>query len=613
MRKSLFGQIFLGFLTVIMLSLSVVGTVTYLQSSKELDDQAERYISQLIDYTTSQTEQYFEQYELSTDSVLSEEDVKNFLEMDPDNSYAFYEFTRDITKNIFQKLFIAYPHIHMVTVIGDHGKSIIDDNRNMVFYPNFDGGEMLDYLNSRVPPDGKIAIFKTEKAEHGQETITIARRIRGFRTYEPKGVLAMEIRSQQFSDLWSTADLGSAASFFIVDKTGNLVFQPQDIDHDVTQPVINRLLDGEDTSFVEPTSGRLFVSRESEYLGWRMVVSLPVEELRGPVSSIRSITIGVGLLTLGIALLMAYKFGQSIIRPIKTLMHGMRETERGIWHKIEDHQRDDEIGGLIHRYNLMVSRLSELVDKIYAADLSQQRSLLELQQTRYERQNAEFQALQLQINPHFLYNTLETINCYAIVQDSEEISEIVEAMAFMLRYSVQTHLEEITLVNELNHVRNYMIIMKHRLDTDFEIDVAVPSEYLLRKMVRLTLQPLVENIFQHAFRDGFEPHHYVRIDAVERGDDFLVTVEDNGVGISPERLELIRRQLRVSEELVQLEKSEESGDGHGTARKSILRKGGIGVNNVHRRIQMVYGADYGLSVDSTEGQGTVITMRMPRV
>lgn len=87
----------------------------------------------------------------------------------------------------------------------------------------------------------------------------------------------------------------------------------------------------------------------------------------------------------------------------------------------------------------------------------------------------ELQALQLQINPHFLYNTLETINCYAIVKDNEEISEIVEAMAYMMRYSLQTRLDEITVSNELNHVRNYLIILKHRIQRDFELDINVPS------------------------------------------------------------------------------------------------------------------------------------------
>lgn len=604
MKKSLFAQVYTSFLVVIILSLTGVGLVSYWQSSKALDEQVEKYISQLINYTTSQTEQVFRRYELSTDSLLSEQDVKEFLEIDPQDNYQYYEYRLEILKNIFQKMFIAYPSIHMITVIGDHGKAIIDDNQNMSNYPDFQPEEMLHELNARVPNDGKIAIFKTENAPHNKETITIARRIRGFSSYETRGVLAMEVRSDQFSSLWNTADLGSEARFFILDEQGGLVFESETnaSQHWMTDSIVQQILQEEDVSFVEPELEQLYVSRESDYLGWKMVITLPIEELRQPVSTIRSTTLIVGAMTLTVALFVAYRFARSITRPIRTLTNGMKETEQGIWNKIEQHQRDDEIGALIHRYNLMVSRLSEMIEKVYEAELHQQKAQIELQQIRFERQNAEFQALQLQINPHFLYNTLETINCYAIVQDSEEISEIVEAMAFMLRYSVQTHLEEITLVNELNHVRNYMMIMSHRLGREFEIDVAVPPKYLLHNMVRLTLQPLVENVFQHAFKDGVKQEHFIRIDARLTEEYFIVTVEDNGIGMDEERLATIRHLLECSEEVATSHEQQ----------KSILKRGGIGVRNVHRRIQMVYGEAYGLFITSKLGQGTTITMRMPK-
>lgn len=132
MRKSLFTQVYTSFLIVIILSLSVVGFVSYWQSSKALDDQVEKYISQLINYTTSQTEQAFRIYELATDSLLSEESVKEFLEINPEDSYEYYEYSRDIQKKYFAKMFIAYPNIHMIAVIGDHGRAIIDDNQGYV-------------------------------------------------------------------------------------------------------------------------------------------------------------------------------------------------------------------------------------------------------------------------------------------------------------------------------------------------------------------------------------------------------------------------------------------------------------------------------------------------
>ncbi|MCI3922572.1 histidine kinase [Paenibacillus sp. TRM 82003] len=613
MRRSLFGQIFTYFAIVILLSILGVGVVSYVQSSRALDDQVERYISQLIRHSTSQTESYLQRYELATDSLLSEDAVKYFMELNPDDSYRYYELTQLIQKNLYRKTFIAYPHIQSITLIGDHGKAVIDDNQNWSTYEGFTPMEALAQINARVPPDGKIAIYKNEDANGREGTITIARRIRGFTTYDPKGVLAMEIETDQLAPLWDMADVGESATFFIVDEGGRIIFKPDAslLTEAEMAEVVGQLSERPEQSLVETIGGEamLFVARESSYLKWKMIVSLPVDELREPVGAIRTTTWMVGVATLLVALLLAYRFGRTITLPIRSIMEGMRETEKGNWSRIEDGGRDDELGGLIHRYNLMVSRLSEMIDRVYDAELQTQKSELELQRSRFERQQAEFQALQLQINPHFLYNTLETINCYAIVQDSDEITEIVEAMAFMLRYSVQTHLEEITLVNELNHVRNYMVIMRHRLGNDFELDVAVPPELLLRHMVRLTMQPLVENALQHAFKDGMEPHHFIRIDAEETEDEFLVHIEDNGGGMSPEALARLRARLEAgfAEETAA---SGESGGGTGAGR-TILRRGGIGIGNVHRRIRMVYGDGYGLCIDSEEGRGTRFTMRLP--
>ncbi|HZG57399.1 cache domain-containing sensor histidine kinase [Paenibacillus sp.] len=651
MRKSLFGQIYFYFTVVILLSITGVGVVSYVQSTKALEDQVERYISQLIRHSTSQTESYLRRYELATDSLLSEDAVKRFMEMDPNDSYRFYELTETIQKNLFRKTFIAYPSAYSITIIGDHGKAIIDDNRNWSTYENFDAKKTLAKVNARVPKDGKIAIYRDGEDDR-DGTITIARRIRGYATYEPKGVLVMRVRTDQLAPLWDMADLGESAALYISDESGRIVYGPSEpgsVSGVELAAVLSRLPSGAERSVIESIGGEptLFVTRESSYLKWNMIVSLPVDELRRPVGAIRTTTWMVGLATLLIALLLAYRFGRTITRPIRTVMEGMRETEKGIWSRIDDGGRDDELGGLIHRYNLMVSRLSEMIDRVYDAELQQQKSDIELHRSRFERQQAEFHALQLQINPHFLYNTLETINCYAIVQDSEEIAEIVEAMAYMLRYSVQTHLEEITLVNELNHVRNYMVIMGHRLGSGFELDVAVPPALLLRHMVRLTLQPLVENALQHAFRDGMEPHHYIRINAEETEDELRVYVEDNGVGIPPQKLALLRERLAGdaagaaeaaagrSEAPVEgvaapgapsasagageatgmsSETGMQGADGAGAAapRRTILRRGGIGVVNVHRRIRMVYGDEYGLTIDSKEGQGSRFTMRMPR-
>lgn len=661
MNKSLSRQMFVYFFVVILFSLSMVGVFSYMESSRAIDQQVEKYITQVINTASMQTDNHMKMFERLSDSILSQQTVKKFLDMDREDSYEYYRFTNEIRKEVFQKAFITYPtQLNMTYILGYHGRSVFDGNQNVSLLST-DAPQRLLEMIQETPDNGSIAILNSSflEKDHGK-VITVVRKIRGYSSYNIKGILAIEFNQRQLTDLWSQMDLGEQGYFFILDAHGNIVYAPsQEKESElVLTDIPQRVAVNGEHRFIAKSGKEqvMVVSRKSDYSGWNMAVSLPLAELRAPIANTRSTTLMVGAITLVIALFLAVRFGNSVVRPIRHLREGMRETEKGNWTRISAPPRQDEIGGLIHSYNLMVSRLSEMIAKVYDTELRNQRTQLQLQDIQLERQKAEFQALQLQINPHFLFNTLETINCYAIVRDSEEISEMVEAMAFMLRYSVQTNLEEITIANELNHVRNYMIILRHRVQREFEVEVSVPPELLLSKMVRLTLQPLVENIFQHAFRDGIEPHHYIRIDAGYEGDHLQVIVEDNGAGISEERLAQLRHRLQQNRlaDREQRPAGSDYGSGAGgledfaaqrddrgggnsldseyngggmdswnTGDNSIgkdnsrsrgdmaYREGGIGVMNVHRRIQMVYGDEYGLSIESEINKGTRIIMTMP--
>jgi len=604
MRKSLARQIYVYFFIVILFSLSMVGIFSYLESSEAIDEQVEKYMTTVINNATKQTDNHLQMVERVSNSILSQQSVKKFLDMNPKDSYEYYRFSSTIRKEVFQKVFITYPtEIHMIYILGYHGRSIFDQNQSFSAM-SVNPTKRLEELIEKTPDQGEIVILNTSLLKQDSEkVITLARKIRGYTSYKVKGVLAVEMDKRKLTSIWNQVDLGEHGFFFILDRDGETIYAPEHKQaHNVLQSYIpQRITQHAEHRFIELVDGQkmMIVSRKSDYSDWSLAIAMPLDDLRSPIANIRSTTILVGLITLVIALFIAVRFGQSIVHPIRKLNVGMRETEKGNWTSIDAKPRNDEIGGLIHSYNVMVSRLSEMIRRVYDAELQNQKTQLQLQEIEFERQQAEFQALQLQINPHFLYNTLETINCYAIVQDSNEISEMVEAMAFMLRYSIQTKLEEITIANELNHVRNFMIIFKHRIGREFEIDVVIPPELLLNKIVRLTLQPIVENIFQHAFPDGIEEHHYIRIDAKYDEHRLLVIVEDNGMGMTEETLASLRNRLKLNR-LVE-----------GESKTLAYRRSGIGMMNVHRRIQMVFGDEYGIQIESQWLKGTRVIMTMP--
>ena len=577
------------FTTVIVVTLLLVGFFSYVAASRVLDEQQTSRLRQIVSGTVNQSELYLKSYERASNVLISNNNVKRFLDIDAGDSYAYVTYLDAIKREAIATAFEHFPHLNSIYLLGKHGRYILEDNYVTPYYEIDHPRELYDHYMSIIHNENRMRILNTAlRPESDRRVITLIRPLRGYSSFEHNGVLAMEVNVAELSTLWERIDLGHGGYFFIVDSEGRYIFHPDAALFGQPVPAsIGDYLQGDEGAFVttdEANANHMLVWDYSAYSEWTLVVSVPMKELRLPATVVRNIVITVGVIALAVGLWMAYRFAQSINRPVQILKEGMRQTERGNWRIIPELERKDEIGSLTLSYNKMVKRLAEMIDEVYQSGL--------------ERQRAEFQALQLQINPHFLYNTLETINCYAVIEDSKEIREIVEAMAFMLRYALQTDLKHITVVNELNHVRNYLIILNHRIEREFEIDVDITPDLLLEKMVRFTLQPLVENAFEHGFRKQIAGHHRIRIHVWMAEDAFCLLIEDNGAGIAAERLADIRLSLlenRLSGNMPQ----GKYGDS-------------IGLLNVHRRIQMAFGDQYGLRIESAQGEGTTVTIRMPR-
>ncbi|NIK78781.1 two-component system sensor histidine kinase YesM [Paenibacillus castaneae] len=593
-RKGLFFRLYTCFIIVILVPLFVLGLTTFYGASDKLRDQAEANMAQIVNITSHHMEQYIRSYENSSLSLLTNLDIKEYLDMAPESNYKNYYYTSRIKEYAFEPILIRHPDvITALYIIDKDGRAVMVNKGESFDFTTQASKAYFDNLFSTIPNNGKLVILN-DSITSGQEghSITLARKIRGLRSMEYKGILAMEIRSADLSSLWKGIELGPRSSFTIEDNQGKIIYHndPSKIGQQLSTKL--RKDAGEDRveSFVNMEDGKemFTVALHSSYTDWDLRISIPMDDLREPIIGIRTNMIWIGAVTLALALLLAYRFSYSITTPIQNLRRGMKKVEKGDWTRIPIIGKQDEVDELIVSYNSMVYKLSDLVEQVYTAESTKREAELEWQK-------AELQALQLQINPHFLYNTLETIVCFPAVQDSSEVSEIVKNMAYMLRYAVQTSLEEVTVVNELKHVLNYMAILKHRLGKEFEFDVEIPPDFLLKKMVRLTLQPLIENVFQHAFFEGIEEKHRIQIEAQETDSVFIVTVSDNGSGMSDTTLLKLRSRL-VNKRLTEVKEG----------------KGGIGLINVHRRIQLLFGEAYGLEVDSELGEGTVIRMIMPK-
>jgi len=276
------------------------------------------------------------------------------------------------------------------------------------------------------------------------------------------------------------------------------------------------------------------------------------------------------LLAAVVILLISYTF----TRPIGKLMTAMKEIEKGDFKIQVVNKSRDEIGRLTESFNFMVSKIDHLVKEVYQEKIAQK--------------NAELEALQAQINPHFLYNTLDSINWMLMDIGADDISDVVVSLGDILKYSIHGKDVLVPLNEEVQYIESYLCIQKNRLEDRLCTSMEIQKEARACMVPKLILQPMVENAILH----GIEPMKdggRVRITAGLEQQNLLITIEDNGPGMAPEELEQCRAAVYS-----------ESG-----------ATDSIGMRNVHRRLRLHFGEEYGLAIESRYQEGTIVTLRMP--
>ncbi len=283
---------------------------------------------------------------------------------------------------------------------------------------------------------------------------------------------------------------------------------------------------------------------------------------------------------IGFSIIAAWAISRSIYLPIKRLHDVTTTITKNDLQALVNRDNVDEITELGMSFNIMISRIRELLE----AKIKEQENL----------KKAELRALQAQINPHFLYNTLDTIIWMAEGQRTEQVIEIVSALSSFFRLSLSKGKDWITIGEEIERIKSYLTIqrMRYRDMLDFEIDAE--EEVLNNTILKLILQPLVENALYHGIKNK-RGGGIIVVRARQKNDtEILLEVEDNGIGLTPERL------LQLQAEL-----SDDSGD--------IKLESGFAIGNVNKRIRLYYGRQYGLSIRSEYNTGTCATLVIPAI
>ncbi|MDO7908169.1 histidine kinase [Paenibacillus sp. JX-17] len=307
--------------------------------------------------------------------------------------------------------------------------------------------------------------------------------------------------------------------------------------------------------------------------GYVIIGAAPHAEIAQSYQGIRSTIITISIICILIAVLVPALFVMNIAKRTNRIIRFTHKVRGGDFAaRIED-RREDELGQISRSFNAMLDELEQYIERVYKAEIKQKET--------------EMIALQARISPHFLYNTLEVIRMRAISQGARDVGEMIYSLSVLFKSLVQQK-KHYTLRDELEMCRLYLELFRIRYKDKFNYTIDADPALLNRSIMRLSLQPVVENYIVHGIRTNSTDNE-LTLQVREQGHRLCVEVSDNGGGIAPERLAEIRMELAKQEESGQM----------------------FGLRSVHTRLRLLHGSDYGVALQSKEGEGAVITVCYP--
>ncbi len=393
--------------------------------------------------------------------------------------------------------------------------------------------------------------------------------------YGEEVYLVMDVRFFSILSYVDNVSIGQHGYCFVVNNNGDLVYHPQQqlIFAGLKEEELHKLCALKDGVYIQKDV--IYSVKSSQENPWKVVgVSYTNELVQQKIwRALKTIAISA-LMCMSIAWFIIQIFSNKVSKPVKQLVLDMKEFEKNAeYYRYESIKGIDEVQMLSESFAHMVLIIQQLMDKVKKEEITLRK--------------AELKALQTQINPHFLYNTLDSIQWMCEREDREKAVEMVSALAKFFRISISKGHELITIENEIEHAKNYLIIQKFRYSNQFAFHFDIEEGVLSYYCNKIILQPLIENAIIHGMDATIEDGE-ITIRAKETKDAICLIVEDNGNGMTEEQLRNIL---------------------HCDGNKDY----GIGLKNVNDRIQIYFGEQFGVFLESELDEGTKVTIRLPKI
>jgi two-component system, sensor histidine kinase YesM len=569
----------------LMIIISSIGTVSYMISVS-----TEKQLKQNVYYITNEAINQINNNISDKFSIITEQLIK--IKYDAELEHLINANISSISeeekaeagihfKKIFDEIYSFannYELIHSMIIYLDNGMRFqLEQGKYRFLIKKLSQSEIRQYSENGqnycwLNAHNDIVFFK----EPGVNVVSISAPLRKGNSL--KALIVVNMDTSYLKKMIKNINLGNTGSTIIVSEDGYLASSEYRHTAGLGAIIQNEVLHGPDESaqfeYKAKNVDFLIIYTTIRVNGWKLAVILKRNELMRNIDKAKYGIICFTLVIILIAAIAAILIAYGLTKPINKLSELMALVERGNLDIRFNTLYNDEIGKLTRQFNSMIEKIKLLIS--------------EVAQEQAQKKKIELETLQMQIDPHFLYNTLDSIKFLA-EQKSDDTSEMVRALGQFYRSSLSKGDGLITVAEEIDHLKNYLTIQKIRYSTQFDYRIEADDNILTCETIKFILQPLVENSIYHGVRKKREKG-LISIRGYQEDGDLIFTVYDNGAGIAPDRLEQIRENLN---------------------KVYLPKESGIGVYNVHKRVTMRYGEEYGLSIDSAKNEFTLVKVKLP--
>lgn len=527
----------------------VISGYTQIRTIQIMREKEQIGLEQVLEQSVNSIDNRIQIYTNLINYLTYSSDLREIMEKECSSDYEAYLAYTEIADPMFTMPQLYHEEIRSITLYAEniqveHGNTLapLSVAQNQTWYSKINEKGTVQWLVKQGNKKEILAVRKFYRQDSIQAMLVL--------TLDYNRVL------EPFADLL-TENRGG----LILDEQGNVVYSGYRMDAPYKPD--------KETSLNYLKEHYVCIEKKIEDTKWNFCLYQPKEELEKSVWTLLLGNIPVLLLCLLLILLLGYFFSRKMVERLEQLTENMNQINLGLRKVTVVSQSKDEIGVLVRTFTRMMDEINKLISQVYEAKIKLQKT--------------EMKALQAQINPHFLYNSLSIINWKALEVDNEEISRITLALSTYYRTSLNKGETMTIAANEIRNIDAYLQIQLIMHDNSFQVIKEIQEDALSYSVPKLILQPLVENAIEHGLDVSEKEEKWLKISVCKEKDALIMAVEDNGMGMSEEQA------------------------------KSIItyRSKGYGVRNVNDRITLLYGEEYHLRVKSRQGEGCRIEIVIP--